>query len=138
MNAPVRAAQLPPSTSIAGHAGKLSLSIEGMTCASCVGRVERALAAIPGVESASVNLATERAEVRLAQAGSELEASEERCYAPTVLLARAHVAGGRRDHDGVVAALAEAEELARAYGSPGFLPRLAHDRAVLTGRPAHA
>ena len=39
------------------------LGIEGMTCASCVGRVERALAAVPGVLSASVNLATEQAEV---------------------------------------------------------------------------
>ena len=39
------------------------LTIEGMTCASCVGRVERALKAIPGVTQASVNLATERASV---------------------------------------------------------------------------
>ena len=38
--------------------------IEGMTCASCSGRVEKALAAVPGVTSASVNLATERATVR--------------------------------------------------------------------------
>ncbi|MFY8107233.1 MAG: heavy metal translocating P-type ATPase [Elstera sp.] len=44
----------------------LSLSISGMTCASCVGRVERALAAVPGVTGASVNLATERAEVQTA------------------------------------------------------------------------
>jgi Cu+-exporting ATPase len=34
-----------------------------MTCASCVGRVERALKAVPGVDSASVNLATERADL---------------------------------------------------------------------------
>lgn len=34
-----------------------------MTCASCVGRVENALKALPGVTRASVNLATERAEV---------------------------------------------------------------------------
>ncbi len=40
------------------------LLIEGMTCASCVGRVERALKAVPGVQSASVNLATERASVQ--------------------------------------------------------------------------
>ena len=39
----------------------LSLPIEGMTCASCVGRVETALAAVPGVAPASVNLATESA-----------------------------------------------------------------------------
>ena len=41
-----------------------SIQIEGMTCASCVGRVEKALAAIPGVTSASVNLATETAQVK--------------------------------------------------------------------------
>jgi len=40
-----------------------SIQIEGMTCASCVGRVEKALAAVPGVASASVNLATETAQV---------------------------------------------------------------------------
>ena len=39
------------------------LRIEGMTCASCVGRVEKALRAVPGVTEASVNLATEKATV---------------------------------------------------------------------------
>lgn len=43
---------------------ELSLPIEGMTCASCVRRVERALAGVPGVESVDVNLATEMASVR--------------------------------------------------------------------------
>jgi len=42
----------------------LSFRVEGMTCASCAGRVEKALKAVPGVESASVNLATEKATVR--------------------------------------------------------------------------
>jgi Cu+-exporting ATPase len=41
-----------------------SLGITGMTCASCVARVEKAIAKVPGVASASVNLATERAEIR--------------------------------------------------------------------------
>ena len=41
----------------------VDLAIEGMTCASCVARVERALTAVPGVTGASVNLATERAHV---------------------------------------------------------------------------
>jgi Au+-exporting ATPase len=41
----------------------IDLAIEGMTCASCVGRVERALKAVPGVATATVNLATERATV---------------------------------------------------------------------------
>ncbi|PXW67048.1 heavy metal translocating P-type ATPase [Methylobacterium sp. B4] len=40
------------------------VAVEGMSCASCVGRVERALAALPGVLSASVNFATGRAELR--------------------------------------------------------------------------
>jgi heavy metal translocating P-type ATPase len=43
----------------------LSLPIEGMSCASCVGRVERALKQVRGVLDVSVNLATERAEIRL-------------------------------------------------------------------------
>ena len=48
-----------------GHTdpGRSVIDIGGMTCASCVGRVERALKAVPGVTTASVNLATERAEV---------------------------------------------------------------------------
>ncbi|MXN87395.1 heavy metal translocating P-type ATPase, partial [Burkholderia sp. 4812] len=48
----------PPAASL--HA---ELDIDGMTCASCVGRVEKALAGVPGVTHASVNLATERATV---------------------------------------------------------------------------
>ena len=39
------------------------LQIEGMTCASCVSRVEKALLKVPGVDSAVVNLATEQATV---------------------------------------------------------------------------
>ena len=40
-----------------------TLAVTGMTCASCVARVEKSLRKVPGVRSASVNLATERAEV---------------------------------------------------------------------------
>ena len=46
-------------------AHSLELDISGMTCASCAGRVEKALAKVPGAKSASVNLATERAHVEL-------------------------------------------------------------------------
>ncbi len=49
---------------IAGDALIASIPVEGMTCASCVARVEKAIRAVPGVTSASVNLATERADVR--------------------------------------------------------------------------
>ena len=41
----------------------LTFAVIGMSCAACSGRVERALRAVPGVVSAQVNLATERAEV---------------------------------------------------------------------------
>lgn len=44
----------------------LDLGISGMTCASCVGRVERALRKVPGVQEASVNLATESARIAFA------------------------------------------------------------------------
>ncbi len=53
---------VPVSAAVA--AGPIELAVEGMTCASCVGRVERALKAVPGVTEAVVNLATERATVR--------------------------------------------------------------------------
>jgi len=46
-----------------GSGAEVSLAVEGMTCASCVRRVERALLKVPGVESAAVNLATEKAKV---------------------------------------------------------------------------
>jgi Cu+-exporting ATPase len=41
----------------------LDLAVTGMTCANCAGRVERALAKTPGVQQASVNLATEQARI---------------------------------------------------------------------------
>jgi heavy metal translocating P-type ATPase len=43
----------------------LAIPVEGMSCASCVGRVEKAVLAVPGVREASVNLATQRASVGL-------------------------------------------------------------------------
>jgi P-type Cu+ transporter len=48
-------------------ANELKLSIEGMTCASCVGRVEKALKGMPDVLEASVNLASETASVRFSK-----------------------------------------------------------------------
>lgn len=46
-------------------AHSLELDINGMTCASCAGRVEKALAKVPGVKNVSVNLASERAHIEL-------------------------------------------------------------------------
>ena len=52
---------------------EVSFAVSGMTCAACVGRVEKALQGADGVVEASVNLATERARVRYA-AGTDVEA----------------------------------------------------------------
>ena len=66
------------------------LAIQSMSCASCVGRVERALLRVPGVVAASVNLATETAQVQ-ADAAVAVEALVaavvEAGYAATVLAA---------------------------------------------------
>ena len=48
---------------------QVTLNVDGMTCASCVGRVERALKGVAGVQEASVNLATQQATV----AGSDTD-----------------------------------------------------------------
>ena len=62
----------PPVANATG--ARRDLAITGMTCASCVRSVEAALASVPGVESAEVNLANERASVRLDPAQAELAA----------------------------------------------------------------
>ncbi len=64
--ASVRPEQLAQAIEKAGYEvarEHFDIPIVGMTCASCVGRVERALAKVPGVARVSVNLATERASV---------------------------------------------------------------------------
>ena len=43
----------------------LELDIEGMTCASCVGRIERALSKLPGISQVTVNLADEKARLQV-------------------------------------------------------------------------
>ena len=66
----------PPATSGSGAPGgdtrEVSLPITGMTCASCVRRVERTLGKVPGVAAASVNLATEQATVSYDPAKAQL------------------------------------------------------------------
>ncbi|GAC1346957.1 MAG: copper-translocating P-type ATPase CopA1 [Acetobacteraceae bacterium] len=72
-----------PKTAAAIDIG-IDIGIEGMTCASCVRRVEKALSGVPGVVDASVNLATERARLVLADtagAGDVAEAVEHAGYA---------------------------------------------------------
>ena len=59
------------------HIKPLSIDIEGMTCASCVARVEKSLLRVPGVTSASVNLATERATVHGGDSHAVLDRARE-------------------------------------------------------------
>ena len=54
-------------------ASRIALPIKGMTCASCVAHVSRALREVEGVESVDVNLATEKATVGLGSADAPLE-----------------------------------------------------------------
>jgi len=71
----------------------LDLGIGGMTCASCVARVERALRKVPGVHDATVNLATESARITYDGAGGDVEALARRAvrnagYEPRALAAQ--------------------------------------------------
>ena len=61
------------SSLVVGPTRDADLSVAGMTCASCVARVERALQKVDGVVSASVNLATERANVTYVPAAVDLD-----------------------------------------------------------------
>ncbi|HHY6932624.1 TPA: heavy metal translocating P-type ATPase, partial [Burkholderia ambifaria] len=74
----------------AGAAATIELEIDGMTCASCVSRVEKALAKVPGVTRASVNLATERATIDAApdvSASRLAEAVQQAGYGATAVAA---------------------------------------------------
>src|SRR3990170_6848000 len=62
------------TTPIDGPLQIISLDVEGMTCASCVNRIERHLKKVDGVAEASVNLATERA--RVSYDGSKVAVDE--------------------------------------------------------------
>ncbi|UWQ19769.1 heavy metal translocating P-type ATPase [Jannaschia sp. M317] len=77
-DAPVDRAALVRAVEGAGysvHAATVELEVDAMTCASCTGRVERALTAVPGVTAARVNLATGRATVEGTAAAADLVAA---------------------------------------------------------------
>ncbi len=58
------------------HSELVNLSIEGMTCASCALRVEKALKKLPEVEAVSVNLATEKAAIRFKANSNDVNKTE--------------------------------------------------------------
>ncbi len=77
----------------------LELDIAGMTCASCVGRVEKALAKVPGVVKASVNLAAETATVDTVSANPQalVAAVEKAGYSASLREAGAAAQAGNAD-----------------------------------------
>jgi Cu+-exporting ATPase len=79
----VTAMETPPSRP--APEARIELALEGMSCAACAARIERALGQVPGVARASVNFATARASVTLDGAG--------RPAAPDALLAAVREAG---------------------------------------------
>ncbi len=76
----------------------IDLQIEGMSCASCVGRVEKALLKVPGVSSVQVNLATERASIKALSAVdmSVLKAAIEKAGYAAKSIEQAAQAGPKR------------------------------------------
>lgn len=69
------------------------LAIEGMTCASCVARVERSLQKVPGVQQANVNLSTEQAWVQTTQdvsADALIQAIKKAGYSAQLILQDTH------------------------------------------------
>ncbi|MFD2405616.1 heavy metal translocating P-type ATPase [Azorhizophilus paspali] len=103
----------------------IELSVSGMTCASCVGRVERALKKLPGVTDASVNLASERVRVRVLSgtpATTLIAAIERAGYAAKAMSAGSEAVDAEEARRGAeLAALKRHLTLAAALSLPVFL-----------------
>ena len=101
-----------------------SFEVRGMTCAACARHIERALAAVPDVDSATVNFALDRATVRSADAlpleslRSSVAAAGYELVTPTPASGTAHDGHGEHDH-GI------------SPGAEVDLSRAARDRTVL-------
>jgi P-type Cu+ transporter len=79
------------------HATDVVAPVRGMHCAACVGKVERALTSVPGVDRASVNLATEQATVSFDPALTSLDALQTAVAAAGYELAEPRAGGGPVD-----------------------------------------
>ncbi len=93
----------------------LELAIEGMTCASCVGRVEKALKAVPGVTDAVVNLATEKATIHGSADAAALVAAIENAGYDARVIAATVAAGQDGKDDRAEKKEAERRELTRDF-----------------------
>lgn len=111
-------------------AGRITFPVEGMTCASCSTRVEKVLGKVPGVRSATVNIATEKATVEGDVAWSTLADAVERAgykavdprrKARTVTADAGHPAPGGIPQGPVTPV---------AAGTPGVAPEREHLQVV--------
>jgi heavy metal translocating P-type ATPase len=117
------------TTTIERALERLDIGIEGMSCASCVGRVERALAKLPEVSSASVNLATNRATVMVSDRAAALPAIAQAVEAAgyTAILPQAdphaghHAAAGHQHDDEAEDGLRRDAVIAGALTLPLFI-----------------
>ena len=110
---PIPLATLQAAVEKAGYSvaqREIDLNVAGMTCASCVGRVEKALLKVPGVLAASVNLATESARIKVTgglEAGTLIAAIDKAGYAATVPAAsQASAPAATPNRDGMKVAFA--------------------------------
>ncbi|WP_340110231.1 heavy metal translocating P-type ATPase [Pikeienuella sp. HZG-20] len=127
IDAPGRAADVIAALDRAGYPARVEtvrLNVASMTCASCVGRVEKALAAAPGVLDVAVNLASETATVTYAEGAAAvadlLKAAEEAGYPATPVDAAAREDPAARK-SGEARALARKTLFAAALALPVFL-----------------
>ncbi len=74
MNPPTTTSPATSPAAVAAEPETCVLDIDGMTCAACVNRVEKALLKVDGVTSATVNLAAETASVHFDPARVDLDA----------------------------------------------------------------
>ncbi|CAM5328852.1 Cu+-exporting ATPase [Aquamicrobium terrae] len=112
----------------AGYAAReetTEFALEGMTCASCVARIEKALKAVPGVIQASVNLATERATVRAVTGAVDIsvlaKAVAEAGYEARAVTPDAAQDQGRKGREAEIHALARALGIAAVLTLPVFI-----------------
>ena len=94
-------------------AERLTLPVRGMHCAACAGKVEGALARVPGVETAAVNLATERATVAFDPARADVGALQAAVAAVGYELAPAPAPPGGEAEDRERAAREREQQLLR-------------------------
>ena len=127
VDAPERVSEIAAALDTAGYPARVQtvrLNVASMSCASCVGRVDKALAAVPGVKSVTVNLASETATVAYIEGAVQIDellrAAKEAGYPATPVDAQSHEDTSVRKTE-EARALARNTMLAAALALPVFL-----------------